>query len=377
LRAAVRDRLHGMASGLSLSPAHVTTRPGVNDISQHTGVPMTTQNRLRASLIGAMLMLLLPQQAIWAVGPPSPPPGNLSAAVADLQAQVTALQTQVGDLQTQNSALQNQVNALQTQVNSLQPVPASIVAIAPYLSLQTVNGYPTVRFSGVNVQLVNGMESTATVNGLGNLIVGYDEADTSGIYHCTLGMYPDYPHAPIVDASSCIDAGGSWVNTGFKTGSHYLVLGSGNNYSRWGGLIAGYSSTSNYDYASVSGGLNNTASGSYSSVSGGAYGIASGSYSSVSGGANNTASGTSGSVSGGYSNYASGTYSSVSGGRSNIPSGTYSSVSGGRANTAGGDYSSVSGGQQNAASGNFTSILGGPGFYAPTDYQTIPSTSYP
>src|SRR5258705_97292 len=33
----------------------------------------------------------------------------------------------------------------------------------------------TIRFSGVNVQIVNGLGATETVNGVGNLIVGYNE----------------------------------------------------------------------------------------------------------------------------------------------------------------------------------------------------------
>ena len=44
-----------------------------------------------------------------------------------------------------------------------------------------------MRFTGVNVQVVNGAGSTATANGTGNLIVGYDETDTSLASRCTLG----------------------------------------------------------------------------------------------------------------------------------------------------------------------------------------------
>src|SRR6202035_4175162 len=38
-----------------------------------------------------------------------------------------------------------------------------------------VGGTPTIQFSGANVQIVNGEGKTASVNGEGNLVIGYDE----------------------------------------------------------------------------------------------------------------------------------------------------------------------------------------------------------
>ncbi len=119
----------------------------------------------------------------------------------------------------------------------------------------------TIKFSGVNVQIVNGSGTTfGTVDGLGNLIVGYNEIRLTG---------------------------------DDRTGSHNIVVGVYNNYSSYGGFIAGTQNTSSGPYASVSGGYGGTASGSYSSVSGG--------Y-------NNTAIGTSSSVSGGFGRSVSGVY---------------------------------------------------------------------
>jgi len=229
-------------------------------------------------------------------------------------------------------------------------VEARIAALEAKLASVTVttsNGQPTVRFTGVNVQVVNGQDATASANGTGNLIVGYNEADTSGTSRCTLGRNPN-TNAGVTDAATCSAAGGTWTNTGFKTGSHYIVAGSQNNYSRWGGLLVGFGNTSNYDYASVSGGWGN---------------IASGQYASVSGGQSNTASGqVAASVSGGWSNNASGTVgASVSGGSLNTANGaSAASVSGGQSNTAGSDFASVSGGQSNIASAQaFASVSGG------------------
>ena len=175
----------------------------------------------------------------------------------------------------------------------------------------------TVRFSGVDVQIVNGEGETDIVNGVGNLIVGYNEPGSEG---------PE------------------------KSGSHNIVGGSGNAYSSYGGLVVGEDNAIEARYASVSAGRQHVASGVHSSVSGGVNNIAEADGSSVSGGHKNKATGLSSSVSGGGDNEASGMRSSVSGGTSNSAAGSGSSVSGGRSNTAGGSRSSILGGYGETAS---------------------------
>jgi len=114
-------------------------------------------------------------------------------------------------------------------------------------------------FTGVNVHVRSGSGATdGTINGRGNLIVGYNE-DTS-------------PYEA-------------------RTGSHNLVLGDENEYISYGGLVAGYGNTISGPYTSVSGGKNNIASGIMSSVSGGYQNSASGGASSVSGGESRSVSG--------------------------------------------------------------------------------------
>ena len=121
------------------------------------------------------------------------------------------------------------------------------------------DGGATVRFTGVNVQIVSGSGATdGAVNGTGNLIVGYNEARGGG-------------------------------NT--RTGSHNIVVGTQNNFSRFGGIVVGKFNEIGGDYASVTAGNQNTASQRYSSVSGGENNVASGSASSVSGGNGVTQSG--------------------------------------------------------------------------------------
>jgi hypothetical protein len=157
------------------------------------------------------------------------------------------------------------------------------VSIVPGYRLEAC---PEVVFSGVNVRIVNGLGSTETVNGCGNLIVGYNELRT-----------PEQGHGH-----------------NLRSGSHNVIVGGHNNYSSYGGVVVG------------------------------AYNDISGAFSSVSGGTSNRASGDFSSVGGGVSNWAGGAYSWVGGGTINSASGEGSAVTGGAQNTAGGDGSSVSGG---------------------------------
>ncbi|MCC6443672.1 MAG: hypothetical protein IT210_09490 [Armatimonadetes bacterium] len=158
---------------------------------------------------------------------------------------------------------------------------------------------------GANLHIRNGLGAIATLNGLGNLIVGYNDLRPSG---------------------------------NDRSGSHNIVVGGCQNYSSYGGLVAGRFNTVAAPFASVSGGYNNTASGAFSSVSGGSYNEASHLYASISGGFQNTASADSSSVSGGALNTASGARASVSGGYNNTASESFASVSGGRDRTANGGY---------------------------------------
>jgi hypothetical protein len=178
--------------------------------------------------------------------------------------------------------------------------------------------------TGANLHIVNGLGRTDCgseeepipdcPNGLGNLIVGYNEPRE----------FEDPVH----------------------TGSHNVVIGRQHHFSRFGGLVVGNSNNILGDFAVVSGGQFNTAIGASSSVSGGG---------------DNTASGINSSVSGGASTRATGFGASISGGGGNLANGDFASVSGGRLNTASADSASVCGGQENMASGFATTVSGGSG----------------
>jgi hypothetical protein len=147
-----------------------------------------------------------------------------------------------------------------------------------------------VFITGANLHLVNGLGSTGCrneddeeipdcPNGLGNVIVGYNES-----------------RAP----------GGGPDSQDIRTGSHNVVVGQWHNFSRFGGVVFGFWNTISGDYASVTGRDINTASGPFAVVSGGTDNTASGDRAAVSGGVQNTASGLFSSVSGGSNRTAGG-----------------------------------------------------------------------
>ena len=293
---------------------------------------------------------------------------DLQAAIAELSQQVNQLQAALADKADQSdlAALQSTVaeKANQSEVDSLDTrmtvaegtisnhtadistntanISSNAGAITALENLTqdiertTINGYTSLVFEAVNLHLRNGLGSTdgsdditdlndTAVNGLGNLIVGYDEERVSG--------------------SS-------------KNGSHNLVVGPRHNYSSIGGLIAGRQNETSGIYSSVIGGSENVASGERSSVSGGRSNRATAQGSSVIGGLDNAASGVDSSVSGGVGNVASGVRSSVSSGWQGVASGSYATVIGGSENVASGNFSTVSGGN-NEASGSSSTVSGG------------------
>jgi hypothetical protein len=171
-----------------------------------------------------------------------------------------------------------------------------------------------ISITGANLHIVNGLGSTDCgdpadpipncPNGLGNLIVGYNELRT--VSNCGPGPF-------------C-------ANT--RTGSHNIVVGQYHNYSNVGGLAVGFRNEISGDFASVSGGLDSRATGSSTAVSGG------------------------------QGNTASGLAAAVSGGRSNTASGDAAVVSGGEFNTAGGISAVVGGGHNRTADGQFDWVAG-------------------
>jgi hypothetical protein len=244
-----------------------------------------------------------------------------------------------------------EVDALKTQITTLQEVVGQLQALLQGVT-RTGND---VMFNGVNVHVRNGSGSTDSTNGLGNLIVGYNERRNDG--------------------------------TDNRNGSHMLVLGAYQNFASYGGLVggvwngvsapwasvlAGHQNNATGNGSSVSGGMSNTAGGYYSSVTGGQGNNATEYYASVTGGQGNTASGLHASVTGGLYNSAVGQWSFVGGGGhriygyGNMAYANLSAILGGASNFTGvagdqvqGELSTVSGGDTNVARGLASSVSGG------------------
>ena len=93
------------------------------------------------------------------------------------------LEQQVATLESAVATLQAQVTALQSRLAAAN----NVLALSPYVTLDA--GKHLVRFSGVNLQLVNGTGQTDRVNGRGNLILGYDLARDDATSFCSDGQF--------------------------------------------------------------------------------------------------------------------------------------------------------------------------------------------
>jgi hypothetical protein len=193
--------------------------------------------------------------------------------ISGLSDRVTGTEGRLSTAEGQISSLGGRVTTAEGQISSQG---TRLTAVEAKTAPISVSGNNFV-ITGKNVFIQNGTGSTASNNGLGNLTIGYNDLRSFG---------------------------------NVRTGSHNLILGTQNNYSSFGGLVAGILNTISGQYATITGGNNNTASGFTASVSGGTSNTASGESASVSGGT----SGIDTSISGGAVNTASGPNASVSGG---------------------------------------------------------------
>jgi hypothetical protein len=224
----------------------------------------------------------------------------LEAAVGDLQSNSQAQATTIETLQTTVESLRDQIASLQSDL-ALQTTDLAVVSgnpvlnLASYINVTSDERGPLIIFTGANLQIVNGQDQggTESINGLGNLIIGYDEenlVNNTNFQHCSDGQFNTQ--------EICESNGATWSNS-HKSGSHNIVLGSENSYSSFGGLVAGKRNFITNEYASVLSGFGNAASGEESGVLGGALNEAHGQESTVAGGMENTASQFRSSVGGG------------------------------------------------------------------------------
>ncbi len=119
-----------------------------------------------------------------------------------------------------------------------------------------------VYITGANVFVRNGLGATVNngSNGLGNLILGYNELRGQGA-----------------------------ANPDIRTGSHNLIVGVGANYGRNASIITGVNNSSANNYASVYGGTGNYANATYSAIVGGYNNVTGGGWATILGGRDRTA----------------------------------------------------------------------------------------
>jgi hypothetical protein len=116
---------------------------------------------------------------------------------ADLQNQVVELSRMVGQLQQDLTVIGNRLSATQSALTLVQQ--NSVLELGDAVSLtHDADGNPTVLFKAVNLQVTNGAGTTDSRNGVGNIIVGYNEdgeaaLDRTGSHNMVLGEEQSFP----------------------------------------------------------------------------------------------------------------------------------------------------------------------------------------
>ncbi|MDA0728733.1 MAG: hypothetical protein O3B70_02480 [Bacteroidetes bacterium] len=207
-----------------------------------------------------------------------------------LQNVLTVLAQTLLDQAATIDSLQSQLNSQSEDLALLNPL-LNLLPMASHFTYSAST--QTMVLSGVNLQINNGSGmSYGSGNGLGNLILGYNEVE--GGYHLPNG-----------------DLAAGEV----RTGSHNIILGPGHSYTTNGGLVGGYNNTLSAKGGCLLSGQSSLASGNYAAVLGGMDNRATGNHSCISGGHSNTASGDRASVSGGLLNQSAGIATSILGGQ--------------------------------------------------------------
>jgi hypothetical protein len=299
---------------------------------------------LAAALLGALAQPTRAQVALHTFQP------GERARAADVNGNFNNLRTAIEASERRNTDLTNRIRDLEAAIATLRQLNG-------VLSIETVGGVRTVRLSGVNFQVVNGLNRTESINGAGNILIGYDEATTFATDPlCSLARARN--GSPVTTEAECLTAGGLF-GTQHKSGSHNLVMGTENGYSSFAGIVAGRLNFINDDYASVFGGVDNRATARFAAIVAGQGSFARGGNAVVVGGIGNQANGRQSTVLGGIGNVSSGEHAVIVGGERNEASGEKSAILGGLRNVVSGEQSTISGGGVNVVSGNGSSLLGG------------------
>jgi len=231
------------------------------------------------------------------------------------------------DLLSVIQMMQAQITALQSQVASLEA--SAVPGLGDYVSVD--DSAHTVLVSGANLQVVNGLGTDLSQNGLGNIIGGYN--------------------TPVSD-SELLE----------RTGSHNIIVGQGQRYTGNCNLIGGQDNLASGTWGIVLG-TQNDLGGIRNVMIGGSNNQANGAVNLVLGGAGNNIDGEHNVVLGGLGNFADGDFNVILGGENNAayaPSGI-NVVLGGYSNTTDSTFNSaVLGGNNNtigSSDGNTSSSV--------------------
>jgi len=226
-------------------------------------------------LLAACCLLALPLLAA------AQPSTAFVKRLADAEAQLATLVAQTGMLAAAVDALRAENSALRAALATEAADRAAQVDSAAANALSTAKTYSDTRLApvadkvlhlsrsgnnllitGANVYIRNGLGSTVNngFNGLGNLILGYNEGRNQGA-----------------------------SNPDVRTGSHNLIVGVGANYARNASIITGINNSSGNNFASVYGGTGNSANATFSSVVGGFNNFTTGGWATILGGRDRTA----------------------------------------------------------------------------------------
>ena len=277
-------------------------------------------------------------------------PGERATA-ADFNANFNNLRVAIEAANRRNAELVSRIRDLEASLVTLRQLNG-------VLTVENVNDVRTVRLTGVNFQVVNGLNRTESVNGAGNILIGYDEPSTFEFTAPLCSSARARNGALITTEAECLTAGGVF-GTQHKSGSHNLVLGTQNGYSSFAGIVAGRLNYSNEMYGSVLGGADNRASGRFSAILTAQGSTVRGNNAAILGGIGGQANGSHSTVLGGVGNVAAGLQAIVVGGERNEAPGEKSVVLGGFRNTVSGRQATLSGGRVNTVSGQAASLLGG------------------
>ena len=133
---------------------------------------------------------------------------STSSYAQKLEKRISNLEAKVNAQQRQLEEANKTIEKLEAELKSVKSGIGTLGELNNYVKVETgtIEGLvgPHIIFEGVNVHIRNNKSTTTSIDGLGNLIIGYDEmGDEAGVF---------YP-------------------TPQRSGSHNLVIGSGHTFT--------------------------------------------------------------------------------------------------------------------------------------------------